>query len=129
VNSYVAGFIGETNLIEGQVMEMHEGYCFVKVNGAAIVGRVTANQWKPKVGDRATVSIRPEVWRLHKEGGENEVTGKITERCYLGQRIEYFIETPVGRQQVVEMNPHVMHGIGDEVTLHAKHGDVVVLEK
>ncbi|QTN31835.1 ABC transporter ATP-binding protein [Akkermansiaceae bacterium] len=129
VNSYVAGFIGETNLIQGEVMEMHEGYCFVKVNGAALVGMVTSGNWRPNAGDAATVSVRPEVWRLHKEGGENEIAGKIVERSYLGQRIEYFIETLVGRQQVVEMNPHVIHEIGDEVVLHAKHGDVVVFGK
>jgi iron(III) transport system ATP-binding protein len=126
VNSYVAGFIGETNLIKGVVMEMHDGYCFVKVNGTALVGKVTSENWQAKAGDAATVSVRPEVWRLHKEGGENEIEGKILERSYLGQRIEYFIETVLGRQQVVDMNPQVIHGIGDEITLHASHGDVVV---
>ncbi len=126
VNPYVAGFIGETNLVEGKVMEMHDGFCFVEVNGAALVGRVTAEGWKAKAGDPATVSIRPEAWRLHKEGGENEVAGRVVERSYLGQRIEYFMETAVGRQQVVEMNPHVIHETGDEMVLHAKHGDVVV---
>lgn len=129
LNSYVAGFIGETNLIEGEVMEMHEGYCFVKVNGAALVGRVTNPTWDAKPGDAATVSVRPEVWRLHKEGGENEVSGKIIERSYLGQRIEYFVQTILGQQQVVEMNPQVIHEIGDEVTLYAKHGDVVIFGK
>ena len=129
VNSYVAGFIGETNLIEGEVMEMHDGFCFVKVNGAPLVGRVTVKGWQAKAGDVATVSIRPEAWRLHKEGGENEISGKIVERSYLGQRIEYFIETAVGKQQVVEMNPHMIHETGDEMVLHARHGDVVVFPK
>lgn len=126
VSAYVAGFIGETNLVEGEVMEMHDGFCFVKVNGAALVGRVTVDSWQAKAGDAATVSIRPEAWRLHKEGGENEMAGRIVERSYLGQRIEYFIETAIGRQQVVEMNPHLIHETGDEVVLHAIHGDVVV---
>ena len=129
LNSYVAGFIGETNLIQGAVMEMHEGYCFVKVNGTTLVGKVTSADWQAKVGDAATLSVRPEVWRLHKEGGENEIDGKVVERSYLGQRIEYFIETVIGRQQVVEMNPRVIHEIGDEITLHARHCDVVVFGK
>lgn len=128
-SSYVAGFIGETNLIEGEVMEMQDGFCFVKVNGAALVGRVTVDGWQAAAGETATVSIRPEAWRLHKEGGENEVSGKIVERSYLGQRIEYFIETVLGKQQVVEMNPHVIHEKGHEVVLHARHGDVVVFPK
>ena len=129
VNGYVAGFIGETNLIEGEVMEALDSFCFVKTAGGPLVGRVTTPDWKAQVGESATVSIRPEVWRLHKEGGENQIGGKIVERSYLGQRIEYFVETALGRQQVVEMNPHLIHEIGDEVTLHAKHGDVVVFQK
>ena len=126
LDGYVAGFIGETNLVHGEVMEGHDGFCFVKVENAALVGRVTVEGWNAKAGERATVSIRPEAWRLHKEGGENEISGKIVERAYLGQRIEYRVETPIGRQQVVEMNPHVIHEPGDEVVLHARHGDVVV---
>ena len=129
VNSYVAGFIGETNLIEGEVMEMQEGYCFVKLNGAALVGLVTTKDWQAKPGEVATVSIRPEVWRLHKSGGENEISGKIVGRNYLGQRIEYYVETAIGVQQVVEMNPQIIHEKGEDVVLHARHADVVVFRK
>ena len=75
------------------------------------------------------LSIRPEAWRLHKDTGDNPVAGNIVERTYLGQRIQYWIETAAGRQQVVEMNPHVIHEPGDgKVTLHARHDDVVVLQ-
>lgn len=126
VNAHVAGFIGETNLVEGEVMEMQDGYCFVKTHGAALVGKITVPDWRAEAGAPATVSIRPEAWRLHKSGGENEISGKITARSYLGQRIEYLVDTAIGRQQVVEMNPHVIHDIEDEVILHASHGDVVV---
>jgi ABC-type Fe3+/spermidine/putrescine transport system ATPase subunit len=129
VNAYVAGFIGETNLIEGEVMEIHEGFCSVKANGTMLVGKITVPGWQAKAGEAATVSIRPESWRLHKSGGENEIFGTITARSYLGQRIEYLVETPIGRQQVVEMNPHLIHETGDEVVLHASHGDVVVFGK
>lgn len=129
LDSYVAGFIGETNLISGKVVGVGDGTCLVDADGTVLQGRVTAEEWQPAVGDEATVSIRPEVWRLHKDGGGNEIPGKIMDRSYLGQRIEYFLETQVGRQQVVEMNPHVIHEPGDEVLLHAKTGDVVVLRK
>ncbi|MFD2258060.1 ABC transporter ATP-binding protein [Luteolibacter algae] len=127
--SHVASFIGETNLADGDVMEMHEDFCFVKINGTALVGRVTDKNWRGQPGEKATVSIRPEVWRLHKESGENEIAGKVVERSYLGQRIEYFVDTVIGRQQVVEMNPYVLHSVGDHVTLHARHGDIVIFPK
>lgn len=129
VNPYVAGFIGETNLIEGEVVEMDRGFCSVIAYGARLVGKTTVPDWQPKMGQPATVSIRPEAWRLHKSGGENEISGKITARSYLGQCIEYLVETAIGPQKVVEMNPHVIHEAGDEVVLHAREGDVVVFEK
>ena len=76
------------------------------------------------------LSIRPEAWRLHQDTGDNPIAGKIVERTYLGQRIQYWIETAAGRQQVVEMNPHIIHEPGEQsVLLHARHEDVVVLKR
>jgi hypothetical protein len=73
--------------------------------------------------------VRPEAWRLHEDSGDNPVSGSIVERAYLGQRIQYWIESAVGRQQVVEMNPHVIQEPSTAtITLHARHGDVVVLK-
>ena len=129
VSGYVAGFIGETNLMEGEVVEVHAGGCAVKVGGVVIEGRVTVGGWAVKVGDGAVVSIRPEAWRLHRVGGKNEVAGMIVERSYLGQRIEYFIETVMGRQQVVEMNPQVLRGRGEKVVMYAEPRDVVIFPK
>lgn len=126
-SSYVAGFIGETNLIRGRVREESQGYCFVQTEGGALVGKVTAEGWQPGRNGRVIVSVRPEAWRLHVKGGENPLAGTVKERSYLGQRIEYQVDTLIGRQQVVEMNPHVIHEPGDEVLLHARHDDVMVL--
>jgi iron(III) transport system ATP-binding protein len=128
-SAYVANFIGETNLIEGVIAEVRDGFGWVETSGGTFAGRVTDLEWKPVAGEAARLSIRPEAWRLHKEEGDNPVTGKISERAYLGQRIQYWIETPCGRQQVVEMNPHVIHEPGeDSIMLHARRDDVVVLK-
>ncbi len=127
--AYVANFIGETNLIAGEAVESREGFTLVKTAMGPIVGRVTDPDWSPAAGEALRLSIRPEAWRLHKENGDNAVEGKISERSYLGQRIQYWIETAGGRQQVVEMNPHVIHEPGEErIVLHARHDDVVVLK-
>ncbi|MGD7652759.1 MAG: ABC transporter ATP-binding protein [Verrucomicrobiales bacterium] len=128
-SSYVAGFIGETNLIEGKVLEVRDRYALTQTPAGAIVGRLTDPDFTPAGGDLVQLSIRPEAWRLHKESGDNPVTGKITERSYLGQRIQYWIETPAGRQQVVEMNPHIIHEPSETpITLHSRHDDVIVLQ-
>ncbi|HSP44010.1 MAG TPA: ABC transporter ATP-binding protein [Luteolibacter sp.] len=127
-SAYVANFIGETNLISGILLETNADFAMVKTEAGILTGCVTDPDWTPAPGEPVRLSIRPEAWRLHKEEGDNPVTGKITDRTYLGQRIQYWIDTAVGRQQVVEMNPHVIHEPGEDlITLHARHDDVVVV--
>jgi iron(III) transport system ATP-binding protein len=126
----VAKFIGETNLIEGELVETRDGLVFAKTAAGLLTGRITDPVWTPSPGDAVTVSIRPEAWRLHPETGDNTISGNIEERAYLGQRIQYWISTPAGRLQVVEMNPHVLRPPGPEaVRLHVRHDDVVVLKR
>jgi iron(III) transport system ATP-binding protein len=125
----VANFIGETNLIDGEALETREGFTLVRTAAGNIVGRVSDPAWSPAAGEAVRLSIRPEAWRLHADSGDNPVTGNIVERSYLGQRVQYWVDTAAGRQQVVEMNPHLIHGPGDEkITLHARYDDVVVLK-
>jgi iron(III) transport system ATP-binding protein len=127
-SAYVANFIGETNIVKGEVIGTCDGFSKVRTEAGEIVGRVTDPGWTPAAGEQVRLSIRPEAWRLHKEEGDNPVSGKIAERTYLGQRIQYWIETPAGRQQVVEINPHIIHEPGeDAIMLHARHDDVVVV--
>jgi iron(III) transport system ATP-binding protein len=127
-SAYVANFIGETNIISGEVLETNGGFTLVNTPAGPIAGRITDPEWAPLAGESVRLSIRPEAWRLHMDSGDNPVSGTIVERAYLGQRIQYWIETPIGRQQVVEMNPQVIHGPGDAAKLHARHDDVVVLK-
>ncbi|MGC4016429.1 MAG: ABC transporter ATP-binding protein [Luteolibacter sp.] len=126
--AHVAAFIGETNLISGTVAGSVSEQVEVKTTAGALVGRVGDPAWRPQVGDTVTVSVRPEAWRLDV-GEANLVRGQISECTYLGQRVQYWVETPVGRQQVVELNPHVIREPGGaEVLLHARPEDVVVLK-
>lgn len=128
-SAYVANFIGETNIITGEVLEMRARFALIQTAAGPITGRITDPDWTPAAGESVRLSIRPEAWRLHKEAGDNPVSGKIVERAYLGQRIQYWIETAIGRQQIVEMNPHFLHEPGEApVVLHARHDDVVILK-
>ncbi len=127
-SAYVANFIGETNLIEGAAIETRDGYTMVQTATGPLVGRVSDPEWSPNPGDRVRLSIRPEAWSLNSGAGDNLVQGTIRERSYLGQRIQYWVGTAFGVQQVVEMNPHVIHHPGDAtVMLSSRHDDVVVL--
>jgi iron(III) transport system ATP-binding protein len=127
-SAYVANFIGETNVVKGELVSCADGFATVLTSAGPLTGRITDPDWKPQPGEGVRMSIRPEAWRLHKEAGDNPLAGRVAERSYLGQRIQYWIETPAGRQQVVEMNPHVIHEPGEEpIILHARQDDVVVV--
>jgi len=127
-SAYVAGFIGETNIISGQVVEQQSGYCIARTDGGALIGRVAGNGWQPAPGTAVEISIRPEAWRLKQTDGENVLAGTVLERTYLGQLVQYQIGTAVGRQQVVEMNPQIMHEPGANVSISCRHADVVILK-
>jgi iron(III) transport system ATP-binding protein len=128
LSAYVANFIGETNLFQGQLLELRSGYAIVKTDGGPIIGRISDPDWKPAANETVRISVRPEAWRLKQTDGDNVMTGTIIDRSYLGQRIQYWIGTPVGRQQVVEMNPHHIHESGSTISIHCKHDDVVILK-
>ncbi len=126
--AHVAGFIGETNIIQGEAVEQQAGYCIAKTDAGALIGRMGDASWSPSPGERVSISIRPEAWRLKQVDGENTLAGTVIDRTYLGQRIQYQIGTAVGRQQVVEMNPQVMHEPGANVSISCRHADVVILK-
>jgi iron(III) transport system ATP-binding protein len=128
-SAFVAGFIGETNLIEGRVVEVRDGFVMAETPVGTLVGRCTEKDWMPAAGSKVVLSVRPEAWSISDQGGENRIEGRIEERSYLGQCIQYVVATKAGRQHVVELNPlHIHEPGGDPVGLVARHVDVVVLK-
>ena len=125
----VARFIGETNLIAGVVLESDNPRATIETAAGPLIGRLTNPGWRPAPGTAVQVSIRPEAWHLEQETGDNTISGNIIERSYLGQSIQYWLDTAAGRQQVVEMNPQQMYPpAADKLRLHVRKDDVLVLE-
>ncbi len=125
----VAGFIGETNILTGELLEVRGRQASVATAAGRLAGRLSDAAWSPRAGERVALSIRPEAWQLHQNSGDNRVSGTLVERTYLGQRIQYWVETAAGRQQVVEINPQRLLAPGGEaLVLHVREDDVVVLK-
>ena len=82
VNSFVAEFIGENNTFQGEVSEILNGKCKVKLPN----GEIIANPIKVKSkGEKTTVSIRPERALINsKEKLDNNHKGRIEEIIYHG---------------------------------------------
>ena len=105
ISSYVAGFIGETNLIKGTALEGHK----VETPTAALrIPLPSIEGWSPPPGAPVILSIRPEAIEIVNPA-EATLSGKIIERIYLGSIIQYTVELGDGSvMQVTEQNPQII---------------------
>jgi iron(III) transport system ATP-binding protein len=156
-SAFVAEFIGPTNLIEGEVTGSSDGFTHVATAIGAIraVSAGAVEGAGVSAARRVVVSIRPEVIRIVRDeasgrdcgsgrhggglardeapagGGypadNNRVVGAIVEDTFLGQSSEHLVAVGNGHLRVVSAPPQ--YGLGGNVVLEFKPGDVVVLNR
>jgi iron(III) transport system ATP-binding protein len=132
-NLFVAGFMGETNLIAGRVTAASEGR--VEVTTAA--GAVVSNAAPQGVGagEDVTLSLRPEAVRIGEVSGEwpNVFSAAIHDTAYLGEVAQH--QVTIGADgtattlKAFELNPKFVarDGVRQRVTVWFDPRDVVVL--
>jgi iron(III) transport system ATP-binding protein len=125
----VADFIGETNFIEGTVEAATDGTALVGTPIGRFEGIVTDEGWRPAAGERVTLSIRPEAWKLVNEAaGNNAVRGRIGDAVYLGEVAQYRFLSGEHSLKIFELNPSMEHlRTGGELSATVAREDVVVL--
>jgi ABC-type Fe3+/spermidine/putrescine transport system ATPase subunit len=122
-SSFVADFIGQTNLISGKVIARDNG----RVRISTAVGEVTA------IADGATneqvmLSIRPEQMRIARNApgqGFNRMTGRVLETTFLGEASEHLLLANNQRLKVISAPP--MFDVPAELSVEFDAEDVVVL--
>ncbi len=97
VNRFVADFIGETNMIEGEIVESDAREVKVKSRNSVIIAE------KPEhidtaelhIGKRVSLSVRPEKIRIHRTHLElpNVLSGVVSGSFFLGVEQKIKIET------------------------------------
>lgn len=95
---YVADFIGDVNLIEGNAAPLSDGLAEVAWREGVPAIRGTAPA-PVAVGQAATLAIRPEkiaISRDRPEGVNNAVAGKVHDIGYLGNISTYHVRLPDG---------------------------------
>jgi spermidine/putrescine transport system ATP-binding protein len=110
--SFVAAFLGTSNLLEGEVA----GDGTVKVAGIDV--RVEPGALTGRSGTVA-VGIRPEKIRLGSDG-VNRLDGTVKECAYIGVSTQYIVETRAGELSVYVQNAGPRTGFaepGDQVSL------------
>ncbi len=113
VTAFVAGFLGVSNLLRGEVVaadkvKLTDGTA-VSVPAAALAGRTGTVQ----------IGVRPE--KLRTGGTEpNMLSGTVSETAYIGVSTQYIVDTPAGAVTVYVQNDRPgAHGVapGDRLTL------------
>ena len=125
-SSFVADFIGQTNLLAGTVMDRSDGRVRVQTAlGELQAGCVTTTE----LPSRVTVSIRPEQMQIVSSdkpaNGRNRVSGKTVETTFLGEASEHVLQHDGQRFRVINAPP--LFDVPDTMVVEFDPDDVVVL--
>lgn len=119
---FVSDFIGETNYLDGHIVEFRDDYAKIAIQSGEII-------WSRYIkglhqGQQVSVAFRPEKIYLNIETSENlnTITGKVVNAVYLGSATTYHIDVKSGdtlvvRQQNIEAKLDAPIRIGDQVRL------------
>ena len=126
---FVADFIGEINLISGEVKSV-ASEVVAETDVGDIRGQVGYED--VQVGDRVLCAIRPEAMDFLLDEGrtaDNVISGRVRRAIYLGEVEQFFVELASGDQiKLIEYGATMQNAQpGDEVRLGFSKQQVVVL--
>lgn len=103
-NRFVADFIGETNLLDGEVKGWEEDIAIIRTKRGETIKAVTINKQLKDV----TFSIRPELISITKPEGrnfENILSGTVKEIVYVGDSSRCKLMTEKGEEILIKLSP------------------------
>ena len=119
---FVAGFLGETNLLPVTFEGLDNGSTIVRYACGAIGrARLPHQRHHPHVGEQALVSVRPERIRLN-----GDIEGIVTAHNFLGRHARISVQA-MGRSLVVSTTEAVSLRSGDAVRLGWDEKDTQLL--
>lgn len=134
-NSFVANFIGDTNLLQGKVTYVNGDVAKVRTaTGVEITG---VSRKEVKVGETVDVSIRLEHTLLDENGSnaDNVFNGTVEEIIYQGSYTEYRVSI-TGHDSAQEISSRIMNGysgkrlnLNDKVKISWYKDKTIVLRK
>ena len=112
---FVAGFIGEANIFEGQIISIIDGAVIFDLDGVRL--RLPSNN----------VSARGTICPIHDTAGKTYALCRqpqglrfgcqVIQRLYMGSLTRLILATPTGRRLVAEASHHVPYDTGATITV------------
>jgi len=118
-SAFVAGFLGQTNLIRGKVIERNGETVKVQTAVGVLIARGLTS------AEEVMLSIRPEQIRIDPNG--SGIRASVVESTFLGESSEHVLEVSGLRLRVVCAPPKV--GLHGEVSIHFDPENVVALDQ
>jgi len=132
-NSLVAQFIGENNTLNGVVTELTDETCVVRLDNGEEIDAKPVNV--KAVGDRTTLSIRPERVETNKDRlmpGSHTLKAKVLEFIYMGDVFRTRLEVAGNREFIMKTRnapDQIRHKPGDVVEIGWLPKDCRALEQ
>lgn len=103
---FVANFIGESNFLEGYVVDTNDKGCVIELRGGLIVNAIDKTRNK---GERVVLAVRPETLSIEKghKKGLNCLTGHIERFRFEGTDVRYEVRLK-NEDVVVIVRPALM---------------------
>ncbi len=124
---FVAGFLGETNMLEGTVIAMNGEAAEIRLAGGAVLrGRAGEGI---SAGGRAALVVRPETI-LQERGSSNALEGRLTDQHFHGDHIRVRVSLDGGQSLQLKIKPDICGGnaqVGDTLALTIPEEGALIL--
>ncbi len=122
VNHFVADFLGHSNFIRGEVVDVSDDHINVKIETGDLL--IADNKGTFNKGDLVELVVRAQRFDLfpkeefNAEAGMNSFEGRIKDLSYMGGEVSYFIELGAGREiHIISMMRTRIYDIGEKVSV------------
>jgi len=101
VNRFVAGFVGDGTVLDGQVSAVDGSQCTVRLSSGVALQGVNVNQ--SKVGDSVQCSVRPERLQMAQGPGANTFEARMLDLIYFGDHLRVRCEVAGQEPATIKM--------------------------
>ncbi|UDF32108.1 UNVERIFIED_ORG: ABC transporter ATP-binding protein (plasmid) [Roseateles sp. XES5] len=120
-SAFIADFMGEANVIACEVVGVEGGEAQIRIGG--FEHRVPAGRATPGA---ASLAIRPGSVTL-SEGRGQGLSGRVLHSAYLGDHVEYEVETEVGTLFVIDHTVDRILLAASDISIHLKNRGIALI--
>jgi len=121
-NHFVAGFLGHSNFIQGEVVSVDSKYVNVRIETGDVL--FAENKGGFSTGDAVEMIVRAQRFdafprdQFKPVEGMNHFEGRIKDRSYMGGEVSYFIELSADREiHIISMMRTRLYSVGESVSV------------